>query len=67
VDNPKLRTDPPAEWKLSAYHPDDVEHWFLGRESCETARARAADTLARDPGAADHLGLHLDCFYELYR
>lgn len=67
VDNPKLRTDPPGEWKLVAYHPDDVEHWFLGREACETARGRAVDTLARDPGAADHLGLHFDCFDELYR
>jgi hypothetical protein len=67
VDNPRLRSGPPRGWELVAYHPDDVERWYRGREACETARARAADVLSRDSGAVDRLGLHFDCFDELYR
>lgn len=66
VEHPPIHpTGWPEGWTLFAYRPEDVEHWFLGREACESARERASEAIARDPAAADHLGVHLDCYREL--
>lgn len=67
VDNPRLREgNPPEGWNMVAFHPDDLENWYLSKKACEDAKPHAASELARDPHADEHLGLHFDCFSELY-
>ncbi|MEZ4298572.1 MAG: hypothetical protein R3B70_26710 [Polyangiaceae bacterium] len=64
VDNPGLRKGP-VSGTLVAFHPADVEHWFLTSGACQAAKTKADEVLARDRSQAKHLGMHFDCFDRL--
>ena len=44
-----------------AYHPDDVERWYLTEEACESARQAALRALSKDERLAARLGFSRGC------
>ena len=54
------RSLPSMGYTPVAFLPEDVEHWYLSRESCETAKVRAVTEIERDPDATERLGLHFE-------
>ena len=52
---------PPKEYAPVAFHPEDVERWYLSRDGCNTALANAAREIEKDPTATERLGLHFQC------
>lgn len=52
---------PPKEYKPVAFHPQDVERWYLTRESCHAALAKAELAIQQDPSSTERLGLHVGC------
>ena len=54
------RSLPSMGYTPVAFLPEDVEHWYLSRESCETAKVHAVTEIERDPDATERLGLHFE-------
>lgn len=52
---------PPKEYTRVAFHPQDVEHWYLTQDSCNAALASAERAIQQNTANAERLGLHVDC------